>query len=213
MTIGMVSGFTVGERGALPGVRVRIEDLSAVPADQRLLRSAERRQLRALRAAPRRQEEWIRGRVAIRRALAARLGPRGSSCQVLTRSDGSPAVVGAAYRVALSHDGPWFAVALAPGRTARIGVDLCRRMHAERLGTILARVTGRGVQLDPVVQWAVLECVIKMRGLGITALVGSDAALRRESHRVRVEGIGPSTSVHVMERPEFVVAWGVENWG
>ena len=212
MTIEMGPGDLPRERRALPGIRVRVEDLSGVSADRRLLRSAERRQLRALRAAPKRQEEWIRGRVAIRRALAARLGPRAASFQVLTRPDGSPSVVGAAYRVALSHDGSWFAVALAPGRTARVGVDLCRRLHAGRLRTILTRLTRRGVQLDPVVQWAVLECVIKMRGLGITALLGTDAALRRNGRRVRVEGIGPTTSINVMDRPDFVVAWGVEEW-
>ena len=211
MTSDTVPGFRFGDMRALPGVCVRVEDLSAVPADRRLLRSAERRHLRALGAAPQRQEEWIRGRVAIRRALAARLGPRAVSCQVLACPDGAPRVVGLAYRASLSHDGPWFAVALAPGRTARIGVDLCRRVHARRLETILGRLTERGLQLDPVVQWAVLECVIKMRGLGITTLLGSGAELRRDSRRVRVEGIGPSTSVHLMERPEFVVAWGVED--
>jgi hypothetical protein len=121
-------------------------------------------------------------------------------------------VVGVDCAVSLSHDDPWFAVALAPSRALRIGVDLCRRVHADRLLPILRRFTRRGVQLDPVVQWAALECTLKMRGLGITALMGSDAELRQEGRRVRVEGIGPSTSVHIMDRPEFVVAWGVEEW-
>jgi hypothetical protein len=196
----------------MPGIRVRIEDLSSVPADHSQLRSGERRQLSAMRVSAQRQEEWIRGRVAIRRAVAARLGRRAPACQVLSRPNGAPHVIGIPYTVALSHDASWFAVATVPGRTARIGIDLCRRAHAERLPRILARLTRPGIRLDPVVQWAALECVIKLRGMGIAALLGATAALRREGSRIRVEGIGPSTSVHLMERSEFVVAWGVEEW-
>jgi phosphopantetheinyl transferase len=119
-------------------------------------------------------------------------------------------VVGVDCTVSLSHDDPWFAVALAPSRALRVGVDLCRRVHADRIMPILRHFTTRGVQLDPVVQWAALECVLKMRGLGITALLGTDAMLRREGRYVRVEGIGPNASLHVMDRPEFVVVWGSE---
>jgi hypothetical protein len=119
-------------------------------------------------------------------------------------------VVGVNCAVSLSHDDRWFAVALAPGRALRIGVDVCRRVHADRLLPILRRFTKRGVQLDPVVQWAALECVLKMRGLGITTLLGSDATVRRVGRRVRVDGIGPDASLYVMERPEFVVVWGGE---
>lgn len=196
----------------MPGIRVRIEDLSSLPADHSLLRSGERRQLSAMRVSAQRQEEWIRGRVAIRRAVMARLGRRGHACQVLSRPDGAPRVIGIPYTVALSHDGTWFAVALVPGRAARVGIDLCRRAHAERLPPLLARLTRPGIQLDPVVQWAALECVIKLRGVGIAALLEATPTLRREGSRIRVEGIGSTTSVQLMERPEFVVAWGVEHW-
>lgn len=194
----------------MPGIRVRVEDLSPVPGDPRLLRLAERRELRALRFRGRRREEWIRGRVAIRRAVAAWLAPRASRCRVHARPNGQPQVLGADCAVSLSHDERWFAVALAPGNTLRVGVDLCRRVHAERLAPILRRFTTRGVQLDPVVQWAALECVLKMRGLGITALLGTNATLRREGRQVRVEGLGHSATLHVLERPEFVVVWGSE---
>jgi hypothetical protein len=120
-------------------------------------------------------------------------------------------VVGVDCSVSLSHDGRWFAVAVAPGRDLRIGVDLCRRVHAERLALILRRFIKRGVQMDPVVQWAALECVLKMRGLGITTLMGSDARVRRSGRRVQVEGIGPSASLCVIDGPAFVVAWGSED--
>jgi len=119
-------------------------------------------------------------------------------------------VVGVDCSVSLSHDERWFAVALAPGRALRIGVDLCRRVHTDRLARILRRFTRRGVQLDPVVQWAALECVLKMRGLGITALMGSDARIRRFGRSVQVEGMGPYVSLYVVDRPDFVVVWGSE---
>ena len=194
----------------MPGICVCVDDLSSVPSSPRLLRPAERRELRTLPLGGRRREEWIRGRLAIRRAVARWDVRRASGCCVRTEPGGAPRLVGVDYAVSLSHDAHWFAVALAPGRAVRVGVDLCRRAHADRLVPILRRFTTRGVQLDPVVQWAALECVLKMRGLGITALLGTDATLRREGRRVRVEGIGPAASLYVMNRPEFVVVWGRE---
>lgn len=190
-------------------MRVRADDLSSVPGDSRLLRPAERRELCALHLLGSRREEWIRGRVAIRRAVA-RWIPHASRCRVHSESSGAPLVVGVDCTVSLSHDGLWFAVALAPGHALRIGVDLCRRVHTDRLAPILRRFTGRGVQLDPVVQWAALECVLKMRRWGIMALIGSDARVRRDGRRVLVHGIGPDASLHVIDRPEFVVVWGSE---
>ncbi len=194
---------------ALAVTRVRADDLSSVPGDSCLLRPAERRELRALRFLGPRREEWIRGRVAIRRAVARWL-PHVPRCRVQTETNGAPLVVGVDCTVSLSHDGPWFAVALAPGRALQVGIDLCRRVHADRLAAILHRFIGRGVQLDPVVQWAALECVAKMRGLGITTFVRSDATVRRDGRRVLVHGIGPDASIHVIDRPEFVMAWGSE---
>ena len=194
----------------MPGIRVRVDDLSSVPGDPRLLRPAERRELGALRLMGRRREEWIRGRVAIRRAVACWLVRQASGCEVHAEPDGAPRLVGVDCAVSLSHDDRWFAVALAPSRALRIGVDLCRRVHADRLVPILRRFTTRGLQLDPVVQWAAIECVLKLRGLGITALLGTDATLRREGRRVRVEGIGPVASLYVIDQPEYVVVWGSE---
>lgn len=193
----------------VPVTRVRADDLSSVPGDSRLLRLAERRELRALRLLGARREEWIRGRVAIRSAVARWL-PQARRCRVHTEPSGAPSVVGVDCSISLSHDGHWFAVALAPGRALRIGIDLCRRVHAHRLARILRRFTERGVQLDPVVQWAALECVLKMRGLGITALVGSRAVVRRAGPHVLVHGLGPDASLRAIDRPEFVVVWGSE---
>lgn len=195
----------------MPGLRVRIEDLSSVPGDVRMLRPAERRQLRTMRFSELRREEWIRGRLAMRRTLVAALGPRARTASVLAWPDGAPHVVGIDCAVALSHDGPWFAVALAPGRNARIGIDLCRRAHRDRLPGLLARLHRTEVALDPVVHWAALECVIKLRGRGIASLLGTTVEVRPHGRRVRVEGIGSSASVRVIERPDFVVAWGVED--
>jgi phosphopantetheinyl transferase len=193
----------------MPAISVRIEDLASVPADPGLLRSGERTQLRTMRLSPQRQEEWIRGRLAIHRALSARLGRR-ARAQVLTRPDGAPHLVGMPYTVSLSHDGTWFAVAIAPGRSARVGVDLCHRSHAARLPSIVARLTRPDAHLDALEQWAALECVLKLRGRGITSLLGGRVALRRDGRRVRVGGIGRSTSIHLVEGSECVVAWGVE---
>src|SRR2546426_9841476 len=105
----------------MPGIRVRVDDLSSVPSDLRLLRVGERRELRGLRLMGRRREEWIRGRVAIRRAVACWPARRASGGWVHAEPSGAPTVVGVDCAVSLSHDDPWFAVALAPSRALRIG--------------------------------------------------------------------------------------------
>ena len=74
----------------MPRLRVRIDDLSSLPGDHRLLRPMERRELRALRLLGSRREEWIRGRVAIRRAVARWLARHAPTCRVHTEPNGAP---------------------------------------------------------------------------------------------------------------------------
>ena len=81
-------------------------------------------------------------------------------------------------------------------------------MNAIRHVRIRGRVQGVGFRAW--VQWAALECVLKMRGLGIAGLMRSDARVRRAGRRLWVQGIGPDASLRVIDRPEFVVVWGSE---
>ena len=136
----------------------------AVPPDADRLTGTERAALAGVHGA-RRRDEWIRGRLAIRRVLGDDAG------SVLAGADGAPVVDGGTARsVSLSHDGGWIAVAAA-GAEWRLGIDLCLRAHAERVARILAWLDVRlGTTVDPVAAWCALEVGLKLRRWSIEAL-------------------------------------------
>ena len=160
-----------------------------------------------------RRDEWIRGRIALRRALVAAFGPAGAGVDILVAPDGGPAPSGGPpCAVSLSHDGDWIAVAVAAGPAARLGIDLCARAHAPRIAAILARL-GLGGALDPCLQWAALEAVLKLRRLSIFALREHPSSLRAHDggRALEVLGLGAPALVRWRAEPDYVVAWTAEH--
>ena len=263
------------------GIHIMIYDEDALTPDEAFLTEAERAQLKTLGYTRRRWAEWIRGRLAVRHALATLqgnrfdkatppryeklhqhgdskqkthpapagrpsgggdfFGPYGDKsplergaerseagcvnqpsskllfenvtalggCDVLSAPDGAPYVTGGLdYAVSLSHDGAYVAVALAQGRGRRIGVDLCLRAHTARVRRILDRLGVEASPIDPVAQWAALECVIKLRRRSVTTLFDAALSLERRAEALVVRGLGAPALVHPSAYENFVVCTG-----
>jgi hypothetical protein len=159
----------------------------------------------------RRRNEWIRGRLAVRRALASRFGEAATRLSLLTDEDGAPRLEGRPdCAVSLSHDGDYFAAAIADRAGVRVGVDLCLRQHEARLQVIFARLAVQAANVDVVAGWAALECFLKLRRLGVTALLDNALALAMTADGVEVSALGSTVSLSLLRRPQFVVAWGGE---
>jgi hypothetical protein len=199
--------------------------------------SAAEQAVLVLRDGPRR-DEWIRGRLALRQALVAALGPEGSGVSVLVDPDGAPRPEGGPpCAVSLSHDGDWIAVGVIAGAAWRVGVDLCLRSHAARVSRVLGRLsvaaggiderseaTGGGNPagfagrardgvprgIDPCAQWAALEATLKLRRLSVMALREHAIEIREAGTELEVRGLGAAATVELHHAPEHVVAWTAE---
>jgi len=177
-----------------------------------LLTRTERAEVERLRYRGRRRDEWIAGRLAARHLLARRLGARVRDVSVVADPAGAPRVTGgpAPLAISLSHDGGRVAVALAPGR-GRVAVDVCDRTHARRLPAILARLGVADAHADACAVWAALECALKLRGLGVTALLGASLAIAATGDgRLRVSGLGAAAVCQVASRGDYALAWAEE---
>jgi 4'-phosphopantetheinyl transferase len=178
-----------------------------------LLTRTERAEVARLRYSGRRRDEWIAGRLAARRALALRLGAGARDVSVVADPAGAPRVTGggAPMAISLSHDGGRVAVALAPGR-GRVAVDVCDRANARRLPAILARLGVTDAHADDACAvWAALECALKLRGLGVTALLGAPLAIAATgAGRLRVSGLGAAAVCQVASRGSYALAWAEE---
>ena len=193
-------------------VHLSVRALPARAAREELLSEAERAQVAALSLGGRRRDEWVRGRLAARRALTSRYGEAAARLSLLTDDDGAPRLEGGAdCAVSLSHDGDYFAVAIADGAAARVAVDICLRLHEERLRRIFSRLTVRGASADVVAGWAALECFLKLRRLGVATLLDNALTLAWGDERVGVSALGSTASFSLLRRPRFVVAWGGES--
>ncbi|HEV7858074.1 MAG TPA: hypothetical protein VGO91_05550 [Pyrinomonadaceae bacterium] len=192
-------------------VYLSIHALPALAAREELLSEAERAQVTALGLAGRRRNEWIRGRLAMRRALISRFGEAATGLSLLTEEDGAPRLEGKAdCAVSLSHDGDYFAVAIADGAVMRVAVDICLQQHEARLQRIFSRLAVRGVKMDVVAGWTALECFLKLRRLGVAALLDTALTLALSADGVRVSALGSTVSFSLLRHPCFVVAWGGE---
>ncbi len=180
---------------------VRIAVLEAVRPDATQLSGSERAHL-ALLVGPRR-DEWIRGRVALRQVLGT------TDASVLVGADGAPHVVGgAACSVSLSHDGTWIAIAVGDAKS-RVGIDVCRRMHADRIAELLRRLAVQ-TECDAVTTWVALETTLKLRGRSIEGLRSSSLAVRRDERCARVSGLGAEVAITIRSDPSHVVGWARE---
>lgn len=192
-------------------VHLSVRRLPARAAREGLLSEAERAQVAALGWGGRRRNEWVRGRLAARLALVSRFGGAAARLSLLTDGDGAPRLEGGAdCAVSLSHDGDLFAVAIADGAAARVAVDICLQRHEDRLRRIFSRLAVRGAKADVVAGWAALECFLKLRRLGVAALLDNALTLATSADRVRVSALGSTASFSLLRNPRFVVAWGGE---
>ncbi len=173
---------------------IAVLHVTEVAAEPALLSATERVALVAIRGA-RRRDEWIRGRLAIRRVLGD------PAASVVVAPDGAPEVIGRACHVSLSHDGDWIAVAI---HDALVGIDLCVRAHGARVARILAWLGVRG-DVDALAGFAALEAVLKLRRLPIEALRDRPLALATRDRAIVVSGLGDPVTVRLHHAPEYVV--------
>ena len=187
-------------------LRVAVVDRTTVDADPEQLTAAERGALARVTGA-RRRDEWIRGRLAIRRVLGD------PEISMVIAPDGAPRPVGGQpCSVSLSHDGEWIAVAVASAGV-RLGIDLCVRSHEVRLARIMRWLDVRYGALDPVIVWTALEAALKVRGLAIEALRDRALEVRPDPEHdgaVIVRGLGDQLRVESREGRDFVVGWTSE---
>ena len=183
-------------------VELAVMASASIVADPARLSDLERVHLAAIRG-ERRRDEWIRGRLAIRRLLGD------PATSIVVDPDGAPRAVGGTPRsVSLSHDGDWIAVAVA-GEGVRVGVDLCVRQHASRVKRIHAWL-GVVTTLDPVVAWTALEVGLKLRRLSVEALRDRELIVEARGGSICVRGLGADAIVTVRAERDYVVAWGTE---
>lgn len=190
---------------------LHIATLPVLAAREELLTKAESAQLRALGFGQRRRSEWVRGRLAMRRALVSRFGEAATGMSLLSEPDGAPRLEGKAdCAVSISHDGDYFAAAIADKSGMRVAVDICLLEHEARLQTIFSRLTVRGACVDVVAAWAALECFLKLKRLGVAALLDTALTLAMSSDGVEVSAPGSIAFFSLFRHPRFVLACGGE---
>jgi len=195
---------------------ITVFDRKELDGREDLLTRAERRCLSDARFAPRRRAEWIAGRVAARRALCCLLGDDAPSVSVISAPSGAPRALGRPeLAISLSHDGAWVAVATARREEprARVAIDLCDTVHSDRVRRLLGRLSidGTGDPLSPCATWAALECVLKLRGLGIACLLDARLGLSHlAAGTAQISGLGASATVTVAQTEDFALAWAEE---
>jgi len=195
----------------MEAVHIHIATLPALAAREELLTEAERAQVATLGFGQRRRNEWVRGRLAMRRALVSRFGEAATGLSLLSEPDGAPRLEGKEdCAVSLSHDGDYFAAAIAEKCGLRVAVDICLREHEPRLQAIFSRLSVRRTSVDVVTGWAALECFLKLRRLGVAALLDTALTLAISSDGVEVSALGSTVSFSLLRQPRFVVAWGGE---
>lgn len=152
------------------------------------LTSRERATLRGL-ATPKRRGDWLCGRLAAKRALAARLKVPEREIEVLADRDGRPyCTLAAAPAVSITHTAPGGICAVSAGESP-IGVDW--EMVAERPARVIEMYT-RPEERTPALMadaraqtlvWAKKEAVLKLLGLGL-AVPPTDLAVSAKGVRL-----------------------------
>lgn len=135
--------------------------------------------------APRRRAQFLAGRWALRKLLAAELGGAPVDCVLLAEEDGPPRLMGDGPRLnlSLSHSGDTVACAVADGP---VGIDVEERHTARPIEGLLdaalsreerdriAGLAGTEVRTHFLVAWTLKEAWLKHApapaGLGLTSL-------------------------------------------
>jgi hypothetical protein len=174
-----------------------------VPDDEERLAPAERACLLRLGLLAERRREWIRGRHAVRALLGA---PRAT---LLADPDGAPRLEGAPASVSLAHEAGLLAVAVVGAAGRAVGVDLAVASQRPLAGRVLARL-GIDAGAEALETWVAVETALKLRRLGVAALLGRRVRVRRRGRRVTVTGLGAPADVVLVARDGLVVGWGWE---
>jgi hypothetical protein len=192
-------------------VHLHVDILPATAVSDEWLTEAERVQLTTLQFCQRRRNEWIRGRQVMRNALISTFGDSAARLSILTDDDGAPRVEGMTdLAISLSHDGDYFAAAIAGRPGLRVGVDLCLRLHERRLRKIFPRLAVHAPNVDVVVAWASLECFLKLRRLGVVDLLDTAFTIAISDNRLTISALGSTVYLSLSRHPQFAVAWGAE---
>lgn len=181
------------------------------------LTSRERAALRGL-ATPKRRGDWLCGRLAAKRALAARLKVPEREIEVLADRDGKPyCTLAAAPPISISHTAPGGLCAVSAD-AGPIGADW--EMVAERPARVIELYTRpeertASVMADARAQtliWAKKEAILKLLGLGL-AVPPTDLVVARDGARlmgraaVRWEELGkPALRLWSQDREDSVIA-------
>ncbi len=192
-------------------VHLHVDILPTTAASQEWLTEAERAQLATLPFGHQRRSEWIRGRLVMRRALISTFGDSAERLSILTDHDGAPRIEGMTdLGISLSHDGDYFAAAIAGRSGLRVGVDLCLRRHEAGLRKIFPRLAVHAPKVDVVAAWASLECFLKLRRLGVVDLLDTAFTIAITMDGLTISALGSTVYLSLSRHPQFVVVWGAE---
>ena len=76
---------------------------------------------------------------------------------------------------------------------------------------VACRIEAGAAPLSPCATWAALECVLKLRGLGIASLLDARLGLSHvEAGTAQISGLGASATVTLAETESFALAWAEE---
>jgi phosphopantetheinyl transferase len=188
--------------------------ISETSADE--LRKNERQIYRDI-TSDRLRAEFVAGRVAAHRALAAQALDE-SDVEVLRDHLGAPYIVGSfsSIAVSISH-GTKRAVAVA-GKVPRLGIDFCELVHARRLKEIAPRFLASehallSTEWSYVACWAAKEAGLKALGLGLL-----EGGILDCASQVRVVSLEPAALqpswLQLMFIPDsdgvIAIAWSAE---
>jgi hypothetical protein len=129
----------------------------------------------------------------------------------MTDHDGAPRIEGMTdLGISLSHDGDYFAAAIAGRSGLRVGVDLCLRRHEAGLRKIFPRLAVHAPKVDVVAAWASLECFLKLRRLGVVDLLDTAFTIAITMDGLTISALGSTVYLSLSRHPQFVVVWGAE---
>lgn len=178
-----------------------------VDARAAFLSAPERARL-ATQRSPRRRGEFVAGRLAVRRAIAAIAGEPAVVDLVVDRhDDGAPRLLGLdGVAVSITH-ATRRAFAIAAHGDAPLGLDLCEHGDAARIRRIARRAFPRAHERDLVLEtdaaaclaWAAKESVAKALRIGMLEGAGVERieVVSIDPLRVTLDGVAPALRFEV----------------